>query len=171
MGREAGARMTALPARLKEARTASGLTQTDVSERTGITQGNVSEYETGSRSPELATLTRLADVYGVSLDWLVGRDHVGPRASPRRSLRPEDTTPELVREYVLEAIRDVERQGGEPPYVLACNAAVAEVASDGVEGLDVTVIAHVERYEGAMVLWPQQPNDLHPIPTAAGDER
>lgn len=32
----------------------------------------LSNYESGKREPDLATLKRIVDVYGVSADWLLG---------------------------------------------------------------------------------------------------
>jgi DNA-binding XRE family transcriptional regulator len=65
---------TTLADRLREARHMRGLTQIEVGEATGIAQNVVSAYERGARRPELDALTRLADCYGVTLDWLAGRD-------------------------------------------------------------------------------------------------
>ena len=45
---------------LLNAREASGLTQKDLAERTGIAQGDISKLETGNANPSLRTLQRLA---------------------------------------------------------------------------------------------------------------
>ena len=40
---------------------------------TGIEQALLSKYETGQRVPPTETLILLADFYGVSIDYLLGR--------------------------------------------------------------------------------------------------
>ena len=49
------------------ARKASGLTQKDLAEKTGIAQGDISKLENGSANPSLRTLQRLADGMGMKL--------------------------------------------------------------------------------------------------------
>ena len=44
-----------------DARKASGLTQKELSERTGIAQGDISRIEKGNANPSMRTLQRLAD--------------------------------------------------------------------------------------------------------------
>jgi len=43
-----------------DARKASGMTQKELSEKTGIAQGDISKLENGSANPSLKTLQRLA---------------------------------------------------------------------------------------------------------------
>lgn len=50
-----------------DARKASGLTQKQLSERTGIAQGDISKLENGSANPSLKTLQRLAAGMGMQL--------------------------------------------------------------------------------------------------------
>lgn len=52
---------------LKSARKKAGLTQQDLSLRTGIHQGDISKIEKGLRNPSLALLERLADGLGMDL--------------------------------------------------------------------------------------------------------
>lgn len=49
------------------ARQKSGLTQKELSERTGIAQGDISKLERGNANPSLRTLQRLAAGMGMSL--------------------------------------------------------------------------------------------------------
>ena len=60
--------------RLREIRRNRGLTQREISEQIGCSVGAYSKYETGSRDPSIIVLTRLADYYHVSVDYLIGRD-------------------------------------------------------------------------------------------------
>ena len=50
-----------------EARRQSGLTQKELSERTGITQGDISKLERGNANPSLSTLQRLAAGMGMTV--------------------------------------------------------------------------------------------------------
>ena len=50
-----------------DARKASGLTQKELSERTGIAQGDISKLERGSANPSIKTLKRLAKGMDMSL--------------------------------------------------------------------------------------------------------
>ncbi|MDR2568953.1 MAG: helix-turn-helix domain-containing protein [Oscillospiraceae bacterium] len=58
--------------RLKKARENTGFTQREVSRDTGISQPSIAQYETGAREPDIETMGRLAEFYGVSVDWLLG---------------------------------------------------------------------------------------------------
>ncbi len=52
---------------LIDARKAAGLTQKELSEKTGIAQGDISKLENGSGNPSLRTLKRLAEGMGKTL--------------------------------------------------------------------------------------------------------
>lgn len=56
---------------LKEARKRAGLTQSEVSAKSGIAQPNLSEYEADIKSPSFAIVQRLAQAIGVKLSRLV----------------------------------------------------------------------------------------------------
>mgnify|MGYP000523756457 CR=1 FL=1 len=56
---------------LKYLRLAYGLTQDDLGAFLNISRQAYSNYETSKRTPDLDSLMRLADIYGVSLDQLV----------------------------------------------------------------------------------------------------
>ncbi|WP_051533400.1 helix-turn-helix domain-containing protein [Anaerovibrio sp. RM50] len=61
-------------ARLKSAREKCRLMQKDVSERTGIGYRNISHWENDRTQPSPSDLRTLADLYGVSTDWILGID-------------------------------------------------------------------------------------------------
>ncbi len=50
-----------------DARQNSGLTQKELSERTGIAQGDISKLENGNANPSIRTLQRLAEGMGMML--------------------------------------------------------------------------------------------------------
>ncbi|MBQ9412881.1 MAG: helix-turn-helix transcriptional regulator [Oscillospiraceae bacterium] len=62
-----------LAARLRQCRKEAGLTQWEVAVYCDITEKAYQNYELMTREPKLEILTRIADRFGVSLDYLVGR--------------------------------------------------------------------------------------------------
>jgi len=50
-----------------DARTSSGLTQKQISERSGIAQGDISRLENGNGNPSVKTLKRLASAMNMTL--------------------------------------------------------------------------------------------------------
>lgn len=62
-----------MSAPLKELRKEKGLSQIAVQMQTGIEQAFISKYENGERVPPTETLMQLADFYGVSMDYIMGR--------------------------------------------------------------------------------------------------
>ncbi len=50
-----------------DARKNAGMTQKELAEKTGITQGDISRLENGSANPSLKTLQRLAEGMGMTL--------------------------------------------------------------------------------------------------------
>ena len=59
--------------RIRDLREDMDLRQIDLAERTGIDQRTISNYETGKTAPDAYALIRLADFFGVSIDYLVCR--------------------------------------------------------------------------------------------------
>lgn len=59
--------------RLKELRLQHGFSQEELAKRIGIKQSSYSDWETGKCKPNYEGLEKIADFFGVSLDWLVGR--------------------------------------------------------------------------------------------------
>lgn len=66
---------------IKELREARGLTQSELGKKLGLTQSAVAKWETGGFTPCTSTLLALADVLGVSIDRLCGREPPSEAAS------------------------------------------------------------------------------------------
>ena len=60
--------------RLKEALQSSGKTQKETAEIIGMTPNAYQKYELGTSEPNLTKLVILADMFNVSLDYLLCRD-------------------------------------------------------------------------------------------------
>lgn len=58
---------------LKKSREATGLTQAQVADKLGISDGTYKNYEQGKREPNNSLLCRIADLFGVTTDYLLGR--------------------------------------------------------------------------------------------------
>ncbi len=59
--------------RLIEQRKLNNLTQCQVAKHLNITQPSYIRYENGSSEPTIDTLIKLADLFDISIDYLVGR--------------------------------------------------------------------------------------------------
>ena len=86
--------MSKFSEKLSLLRRQAGLTQAALAQKLGISKSAVSMYECGNREPELELLQAMADLFGVSVGALLGRED-----QPLVNGDPELT------EY-LEALRD-----------------------------------------------------------------
>ncbi|OAZ49267.1 helix-turn-helix domain-containing protein [Paenibacillus polymyxa] len=59
--------------RIAELREHKGLKQEELAQSLGITRAALSHYEKNRRKPDFETLTKLADIFEVTIDYLVGR--------------------------------------------------------------------------------------------------
>ena len=64
----------AIASRLRTAREMAGLTQAQVARALGLHRPAVSEMEAGRRKVSVEELSRLAELYGVNVPWVVGED-------------------------------------------------------------------------------------------------
>ena len=64
-------RLQEIGARLKQARLANNLTQSQLAEAAGISVSFLSNLETGRQAMNILTLTDLLDILNISADWLL----------------------------------------------------------------------------------------------------
>lgn len=57
---------------LKKLRAKNGMSQTDLANAIGVSRGAISYYEKKDRLPDIATLWKIADLFHVSSDYLIG---------------------------------------------------------------------------------------------------
>jgi transcriptional regulator with XRE-family HTH domain len=62
-----------LPEMIAELRKDKGILQKELAKYLGVSNGTVSNYETGVHNPEIETLIKLADYFNVSVDYMLGR--------------------------------------------------------------------------------------------------
>ena len=100
-----------LAKRLKQLRVAANLQQNDIIKRLSLSSARYSQYESGKRRPDYELLIEFADLYGVSIDYLLGRTTIQnypTQTSPAYSSDELD----LIRKYRAldetrqEAVRD-----------------------------------------------------------------
>lgn len=70
-------RQIKLGVKIKEFRTARQWTQKDLAEKLGLAKSTVSLYETNRREPETEILVKMANLFQVSVDELLGNDPPG----------------------------------------------------------------------------------------------
>ena len=59
---------------LKNARSNANLTQEDIAEKIGVSRQTVSNWENNKSYPDIISVIRLSDIYGISLDTLLKED-------------------------------------------------------------------------------------------------
>ena len=69
--------MKELGKHLAELRKNNHLKQKDLAEQLNVSQQVISNIERGFSAPDIGLLKKMADLYGISLDQLVGRDFSG----------------------------------------------------------------------------------------------
>lgn len=60
--------------RLRTIRKNANMTQVEVSQRTGLSQSNINTWERGRSLPLPEGLIKLADCFGCSVDYILGRE-------------------------------------------------------------------------------------------------
>ena len=61
--------------RIKQLRKEKALTMKQLGVAIGVAESTISLYENGKRQPDNETLSKLADFFGVSVDYLLGREN------------------------------------------------------------------------------------------------
>ena len=61
---------------IKDIRLRKGLTLADVAAALGVSSVVYSRYETGKRQPSIDMLIQMADIFGVTVDFLLGRQDI-----------------------------------------------------------------------------------------------
>ena len=66
--------------KLKELRTRAAMSQERLAERVGVSRQAITKWETDKGAPEMENLLALSDLFGVSVDELLGREGRRPAA-------------------------------------------------------------------------------------------
>jgi len=81
--------------KLKELREEKGYLQKFVADKIGVRSNTLSGYENGTRSPDPEMILKLAELYDVSTDYLLGR-------TSNRNSKTEDDIDEELKELLSE---------------------------------------------------------------------
>lgn len=96
-----------LKGNLKYIREKNGLTKRELCEKTGISERAYLTYEFGEREPKVSVIAKLADFYGVTTDYLLGRE---PAPDPFANLGLcEESETDVINKYMSL-----------PPNIRAC---------------------------------------------------
>jgi transcriptional regulator with XRE-family HTH domain len=102
-GTKGGGALSSFEKRLKSLRKDHGLTQLKLGEYLGLSESTISLYESGKREPDNETLSRIADYFSVSVDYLLGRSD-SPNAPTVTGTEPSPYEKE--NEKIKAAIKD-----------------------------------------------------------------
>ena len=84
--------------RISELRTAFGWSQVDLAKRLGVAKQTVSNWENENIQPSIEMLVRLAKLFGITTDYLLGLDSI-----PRLSV---EDLPDSVVAHIAQLIDD-----------------------------------------------------------------
>lgn len=95
--------------RLKELRKNKGLSQTDFARKFGVAQNTVSNWENENRVLDTSTANEIANFFGVSVDYLLGRESApdGPPAPSRPGSKWIPVLGKVAAGTPIEAVEDI----------------------------------------------------------------
>lgn len=117
--------------KLKTLREQNNLTQRSLAEKINVTHGAIGNWEMGKRDPDISTLVKIADYFGVSIDYLVGHSSE-PYAVSTPTPSDEYTNAE---KRVIEAYRTL--VPGMQDYILEMIEKLADVDTGENKGKKV----------------------------------
>ena len=68
---------------IAELRQANGMTQLELAEKLNYSDKAVSKWERGDSMPDISVLVEIADLFHVSLDYLIHEDHTAAQAEAK----------------------------------------------------------------------------------------
>ena len=81
--------MKTIAQKIEEALSDINMTQKELAKKTGVTEATISRYLSGARNPRGEILSKIADVLGLTTDYLLGNSEV-KHPSNAGSLTPKD---------------------------------------------------------------------------------
>jgi len=112
--------MQTIGKRLAEIRKSKKLKQMELAERLNVSQQVISNIERGVTAPDIEQLKKIADIYNISLDQLVGREFLGDDADD-------------VERRILSYIKQMDDEGKELSLGLLSQVAQHRGSIDGNE--------------------------------------
>ena len=90
---------------LRKLRDQKGISQAELARFLGVARSTVCQYEAERREPDNETLSKLADYFGVTVDYLLGRESGQPPKSKKGKWIP--VYGEIAAGIPIEAIEDI----------------------------------------------------------------
>ena len=98
--------------RLRELRTGEELTQKQLAQKIGYEAHNIGDWERGKAEPSIVDLIKLADVFGCSVDYLIGRADDFDTVKINYDNTPDEkfilttykTLPENMKEFIFNTV-------------------------------------------------------------------
>ena len=97
--------------RIRELREATGLTQVELARKLSVTKQSVSNWENNNIQPSVEMVMALADFFGVSVDYLLGR-------SDKRQLSVEGLTDTQI-QHIHALVQDILNGKKEKPATVS----------------------------------------------------
>ncbi len=88
--------------KIREARIKAGLTQEQAADRLAVSRQTMSHWENGKTYPDIASVVRMSDLYGVSLDYLLKDVPEGGAADERYGPAAGEETDEIAAQSAKE---------------------------------------------------------------------
>ncbi len=178
--------------RLKELRKEHNLTQEELGKKIGVTKSSMSLYEKGEREPSKDSLMKMADIFGVSIDYLVGNT-TQPSSEVSNSIVADKSIPvygeihagaptfadehiigrtripsEILDKYGLSNIFSLQVRGDSMNKVVLPNYVAVFAKDIGIENGDVVAVlidgeeAAIKRYRETSVAVIFEPDSFNP---------
>lgn len=136
--------------RLRTLRERRELTQSELGRVLRVSKQTISNYENGVSAPDQETLGRLADYFGVTTDYLLGRtDDPSPAHSFNHDNTPNNILPTWLKKLppdMQEFVRE-ESQHGWPYLRLARGLKMQDLSKEELEAIVETWMDAKKRHE------------------------
>lgn len=76
--------------RIRQLREEKKITQVRLSIELEVSQENISSYETGKYYPSVKSLLKLRDIFGVSIDYILGLTDIRNDSIQQKELKPDE---------------------------------------------------------------------------------
>lgn len=87
---------------LKKLRNENHLTQSQLAAKINLSKANISKYESDSVEPNLETLNAIAELFNVSVDYLLGKSSIRDRT--KKNISDAEATEILKRKFIQHGI-------------------------------------------------------------------
>ena len=102
--------------KLQKLRKARGLTQEELAEKVGVSRQSLSKWESDGALPDTANIILLADLFGVSTDYLLREAEAATPAPDKKAPAPEQPAPQPVAPIVQ--VVPPQQKKSAPPTIL-----------------------------------------------------